>query len=82
MIGSIMNEKKINNELEEQKKEFKKSIQELIEKSLLQEAEYMINESKRVMRDNLELTTFSLQSDKFYVYFMIQMVKQKISQVI
>ena len=39
------------------------------EEKVTELTEYMINESKRVMRDNLELTTFSLQSDKFYIYF-------------
>ncbi len=59
-----MNEKKINNELEEQKKEFKKSIQELIEKSLLQEAEYMINEYEKVIKNDLDL--YSIKS-VFYI---------------
>lgn len=63
--NNIDNKMESFEEIEIQKKEFKKSIQELMDGNLLNEAEYMINEYSRIIKDDFEI--YSIKSI-LYIY--------------
>lgn len=53
--NKLVKDKKKLSELEIQKKELKKKIEEIIEKGLLKEASYMINEYEKIVSDDIEI---------------------------